>query len=186
MIFGGDLKKGSNIRLDGVLYRVLKVQYHKPGRGNAYMQTTVMDIATSKESSRVFNADERLEDIYVEGIDVEYLYRDGEMLTFMNKSTYEQYEASASLFGDDVLYLRDNMTLELKVYEGKPIDYQLPTTVQYKVVETEMAVAGNTAGNVTKRVKVDTGLSVQVPMFVNEGDLIKIDTRDGSYLGRNA
>jgi elongation factor P len=184
MISAGDLRKGTTLRLDGNLYRVVNTAYNKPGRGTATMRTTLMDIRTGSTSQRVFPIEDRLDNIFVESETVELLYRDGEMFHFMNTASYEQYEVNTSLFGDDALYLRDGMNIELKVYEGSPIDYELPTTLTYTVAEAEAAVVGDTAGSVQKKVKTDTGLSVLVPIFVNEGDTIKVDTRDGSYLGR--
>jgi elongation factor P len=184
MISAGDLRKGTTLRLDGTLYRVVNTAYNKPGRGTATMRTTLMDIRTGSTTQRVFPIEDRLDNIFVESETVELLYRDGEMFHFMNTASYEQYEVNTSLFGDDALYLRDGMNIELKVYEGSPIDYELPTTLTYTVAEAEAAVVGDTAGAVQKKVKTDTGLSVLVPIFVNEGDTIKVDTRDGSYLGR--
>ena len=184
MIPGGDLKRGMTLRLDGNLYRVTNTVYNKPGRGTASMRTSLLDIRTGSTSTRIFGADERLDNVFVESEPVEFLYRDGDFLHFMNTNTYEQYESNVALFSEDALYLKENMALELRMYEGQAIDYVLPTTVVYKVVESEMAIAGDTAGSVTKKAKIESGREVQVPLFVNEGDSIKVDTRDGSYVGR--
>ncbi len=184
MIPAGDLKKGTTVKIDGTLWRVVDATYNKPGRGTATMQTSLLNIETGNMSKKIFGADDRLDNVYVETEDVQFLYRDGETLHFMNNSTYDQYEADVALFNDDQYYLKDGMTLELRVYEGKPIDYVFPTTVIYEVVDADPAVVGDTAGAVTKKVKTDTGLSVRVPMFVNVGEKIKVDTRDGSFLGR--
>ena len=184
MIPGGDLKKGVTLRVDNKLMRVVKVKYNKPGRGTAYMDTQLLDLSTGNTVNRIFGADDRLEDLFVEQEPCQFLYSDGDTLHFMNSTTYEQYEAPLSLFGDDALYLKENMDLELRVYDGKPIDYVLPTTMTYTVAEAEVAVVGDTAGSVNKKVKTETGLSVQVPIFINEGETIKVDTRDGSYVGR--
>lgn len=185
MILGGDLKKGTTLRLDGTLWRVTGTEYQKPGRGTASMRTTMMNIATGSTNTKIFGAEERLENIYVENEESEFLYRDGDILHFMNTQTYDQYEVPAALFGDDGLYLKDGMKLELRLFENVCIDYQLPTTVTYKIVDSEVAVVGDTAGAVMKRVTTETGLSVQVPIFIGVGEMIKIDTRDGSYLGRD-
>jgi elongation factor P len=184
MIIAGDLKRGHTLKLDGNLYRVVNTVYAKPGRGTATMTVTLMDIATSNTKKQIFGAEEKLEDIYVEAEDVEFLYADGDILHFMNTSTYDQYESSSALFEEDVSYLKEGMALKLKFYDNRAIDYELPTKVVYTVAEAEVAVVGNTAGNVTKRVKTESGRSIVVPMFINEGDLIEVDTRDGSYLGR--
>ena len=184
MIDGGSLKKGVTLKLNGRLYRVTDTNYHNPGRGAASMQATLLDIQTGQTSKRIFSASERLEDIFVEVEEVEFLYGDSDTLNFMNTTTYEQYEVQRTLFGADAPFLRENMQLELKFYDGQAIDYQLPMTVIYKVTDGEVAVAGDSSGSVTKKVTTETGLVVTVPLFVNVGDNIKGDTRDGSYLTR--
>jgi elongation factor P len=184
MIVATDLKRGVTLRLDNNLYRVVNTQYNKPGRGTASMRTTLMDIATGSTTMRIFSADEKLDNIFVESEMAEYLYDDGEFLHFMNTTTFEQYETNRSLFEDDALYLVEGMQLELRVYEGRPIDYVLPTTVTYEVIDAEAAVAGDTAGAVTKKVTIAGGKQITAPQFINIGDTIKVDTRDGSYVGR--
>jgi elongation factor P len=184
MIEAGDLRKGVTLRLDGNLYRVMNTVYNKPGRGTASMRTTLLSLSTWQNSERIFRADEKLDNVYVESQEVEYLYNDGDHLHFMDNGNYEQYEAPISLFGDDVHYLKDNLVLELRLLDGQAIDYALPTTVTYKVADAEVAVAGDTAGNVMKKATTESGLEIQVPLFVNVGDTIKVDTRDGSYVGR--
>jgi elongation factor P len=123
-------------------------------------------------------------DIRLDNNEVEYLYDDGEFLTFMDTETYEQPQMRRDVFGDDVYYLKESMRLNLSSYEGEIIDYELPSTVEQLITDSEMAVAGDTANNPTKRVTTETGLEVRVPMFVNVGDTIRIKTEDGSYLTR--
>lgn len=185
MIPASDLKKGMILQMDGSMYRVMNTQYNNPGRGAASMRAQLMDIRTEQTQYRVFAADESVNNLFVENEPAKFLYGDGDFLHFMNTNTYDQYDVSVGLFGDDALYLKDDMDLQLRIYDNtQVIDYELPTTVTYTVAEAEVAVAGNTAGAVQKRVKTDTGLSLQVPSFVKEGDVIKVDTRDGSYVGR--
>ena len=185
MIPASDIRKGTVLEMDGNMYRVMNTQYNNPGRGAASMRAQLMDISTGSTQYRVFSAEESLNNIFVETEPVTYLYGDADLLHFMNSETFEQYEVNRSLFGDDALYLREDMELQLMTMEGgRVIDYQLPTTMTYTIVEAEVAVVGKTSGAVTKKVRTDTGLSVTVPNFVNEGDLIKVDTRDGSYVGR--
>jgi elongation factor P len=185
MIPASDIRKGTVLQLDGTLYRVMNTQYNNPGRGAASMRAQLMDISTTQTQYRVFSAEESLNNIYVETEEVKFLYGDDDFLHFMNNETYDQYDVNRSLFGEDALYLRDDMDLQLMTTEGSTvIDYVLPTTVTYTVVEAEVAIVGNTSGAVTKKVRTDTGLSITVPNFVNEGDSIKVDTRDGSYVGR--
>jgi elongation factor P len=184
MIEAGDLKTGVTLKLDNNLYRVTKSLYNKPGRGKASMNTTLMDIRTGHTINRVFGVEERLDNIFVEAEKVQYLYGDGMHLHFMNPESYEQYEAGIELFGDDIHYLTENLELELRLYEGLAIDYKLPTTVTLKIGESDVQIAGDTSGKVMKKAKTETGLEVAVPLFVNVGDLITVDTRDGSYTGR--
>lgn len=184
MISASDLRRGTILQLDGTIFRVLSTQYNNPGRGAASVRAQLMDINTEQTKYRIFSAEETLNNLFVETQNTKFLYSDDDTLHFMNTETFEQHEVSKTLFGDDVLYLKDDMDLQLLVYNNRVIDYVLPTTVVYAVVEAEVAAVGNTAGAVNKRVKTDTGLSVQVPGFVNEGDSIKVDTRDGSYVSR--
>lgn len=184
MIEAGDLKTGTTLRIDGNMYRVMKTNYNKPGRGKATMGVTMLDLRSGNTVQRIFSAEERLDNVFVDAQQVDFLYRDANTLHFMNPDDYEQYETSVELFGDDVLYLKENMRLELRLFEGMAIDYKLPTTVTMEVAEAEVAIAGDTTGKVTKKVTTETGLTVQVPIFINQGDLIVVDTRDGSYVGR--
>ncbi|MCD4687351.1 MAG: elongation factor P, partial [Anaerolineae bacterium] len=131
-----------------------------------------------------FNSGEKVEDIRIETTRVEYLYEDGDFLTFMDLDTYEQPPMLKDLFGDDFSYLTPNLTIKLMSYEGEIIDYELPPNVDHKIVEAEMAVAGNTATGATKRVRTETGLMVSVPLFVEEGNTIRVDTRNGEYITR--
>jgi elongation factor P len=184
MIDVNDLRKGVTFTYDGNLYRVLEYAHNKPGRGNATIRTKLRDLRTGSTYERTFQSGDRVQDIRVESTVVEYHYSDGEFLHFMDIETYDQHELSMALFGDDFNYLRENMQLKLSSYEGEIIDYELPTTVEQKIVEAEMAVAGDTATGATKKVITETGLQVTVPLFVNVGDTIRVDTRDGSYLTR--
>ncbi len=184
MIPASDIRRGTVLEVDGNTYRVIKTEYNNPGRGAASMRAQLMDIATGSTQYRIFSAEDSLNNLYVETFPVKYLYGDEDLLHFMNMELYDQYEVNRSLFGDDALYLREDMDLQLNMNGARVLDYQLPTTMVYQIVEAEIAVVGNTSGSVTKRVKTDTGLSVTVPNFVNEGDSIKVDTRDGSYVGR--
>jgi elongation factor P len=185
MIPASDIRKGTILEMDGSTYRVINTQYNNPGRGAASMRAQLMDLNTGATQYRVFTAEESLNNLFVETESVKYLYGDNDLLHFMNNETFDQYDVNRSLFGDNALYLKDDMDLQLMTTEGsRVIDYQLPTTMTYTVVEAEVAVVGNTSGAVTKKVKTETGLSVTVPNFISEGEQIKVDTRDGSYVGR--
>lgn len=184
MIDVNDLRKGVTFTVDGNIYRVLEYSHNKPGRGNATIRTTLRDLRTGSTVPRTFQSGDRVQDIRVETSTVEFLYSDSEFMHFMDLSTYEQHELRREVFGDDALYLYENMQLSLMNYEGEIIDYELPTTVEHTITDSEMAVAGNTATNTYKKVITQTGLIVQVPLFVNVGDKIRIDTRDCSYITR--
>jgi elongation factor P len=184
MIDVNDLRKGVTFTVDGNLYKVLEYAHNKPGRGNATIRTTLRDLRTGATIQRTFTSGDRVQDIRVESTVVEYLYTDSEFLHFMDVSTFDQNELRADIFGDDLRFLKENMQLKLSSYEGEIIDYELPTTVDYEVVESEVAVAGDTATGATKKVITETGLKVTVPLFVAVGDKIRVDTRDGSYLTR--
>lgn len=185
MIKAGDIRKGTVLRLDGNLFRVMNTQYNKPGRGSASMRAQLMDISTGNTGYRVFPADENLDNIYVETRKVKYLYNDGTSFHFMDQDSFEQYEAMMAFFDEDALFLKEDLEMQLMVMDnGVVIDYILPTTITYTVASAEAVAAGNTAGSVTKYVKTETGLSVQVPSFVDEGQQIVVDTRDKTYVGR--
>jgi elongation factor P len=184
MIDVNDLRKGVTFTVDGNLYKVLEYAHNKPGRGNATIRTTLRDLRTGATIQRTFTSGDRVQDIRVESNVVEYLYNDSEFLHFMDVSTFDQNELRSDVFGDDIRFLKENMQLKLSSYEGEIIDYELPTTVDYEVVESEVAVAGDTATGATKKVTTETGLKVTVPLFVSVGDKIRVDTRDGSYLTR--
>jgi len=184
MIDVNDLRKGVTFTIDGELYKVLEYSHNKPGRGNATIRTTLRNLRTGATIQRTFTSGDRVQDIRLETRVVEYLYADGDTLYFMDVETFEQPELPRAIFGDDFLYLKENLQLKLLNYEGEVIDYELPNTVEYQVVDAEMAVAGDSATGATKRVTVETGLQVTTPLFVNVGDTIRVDTRDGSYLTR--
>jgi len=184
MIDVHQLRKGTTFTLDGELYKVIEFQHHKPGRGKAVIRTKIRNLRTGATLDKNFISGDRVEDIRIERVAVQYLYNDGMFYHFMNNETYEEIPLSANVLGDSVKYLIDNMTLNISVYENEPIDIELPTTVDLEVVDAPMAIAGDTATGVTKTVTLESGLQVNVPLFVNEGDAIRVDTRTGEYLTR--
>lgn len=184
MIDVHQLRKGTTFTLDGELYKVIEFQHHKPGRGKAVIRTKIRNLRTGSTIDKNFISGDRVEDIRIERVEVQYLYNDGTFYYFMNNDTYEQILLPAQALGDSVKYLVDNMTLNISVYENEPIDIDLPTTVDLQVVEAPMAIAGDTATGATKSVTLESGLQVNVPLFVNRGDTIRVDTRTGEYLTR--
>jgi elongation factor P len=184
MIDVNDLKKGVTFEFDGELYRVLDYHHVKMGRGNAVIRTKVRNLRTGGTAEKTFQSGDRVQDIRLEKREIQYLYSDGDLYHFMDTETYEQPVFSAQLLGDAVPYLTDGMTMTLLTYEGEALDIELPTTVDLEVTDAEPGFAGDTATGATKEVTVSTGLKVQTPLFVQIGDVIRIDTRTGSYLTR--
>jgi elongation factor P len=184
MIGVTEMRKGTVVELDGELWRVLEYQHHKPGRGNAIIRTKLRNLRTGATIERTFTSGERVQDVRLDHHTVQYLYHDGDLYYFMDLETFEQPVLRAEALGDAVHYLTENVIVELETYRGEPIAIELPTTVDLKVIEAEPGFAGDTAASPSKQVTVETGLKVQVPMFINVGDVIRIDTRDGSYVTR--
>ena len=184
MIGVNALRRGVTFTMDGQLYKVLEYQHHKPGRGKAVIRTTLRNLRTGATIHHNFISGDRVEDIRIERRGVQYLYTDGDLYYFMDTETYEQTALSASVLGDQVRYLKESLELVLSTYEGEPLDVELPTTVGLEVVEAEMAVAGDTATGTLKKVTLETGLEVQVPLFIDQGNVIRVDTRTGEYVTR--
>lgn len=184
MIDVNDLRKGVTFELDGQLFKVLDYSHNKPGRGNATIRTKLYNLRTGANIERTFQSGDRVQDIRLDHHQVQFLYKDGELYYFMDNDTYEQTPLAAKSLGDTVNYLKENLDVKLTFYDGEPLDIELPTAVELKVVESEAGVRGDTATGANKLATTETGLKVQVPLFVNVGDTIKVDTRDGGYLTR--
>ncbi|MCB9457806.1 MAG: elongation factor P [Anaerolineaceae bacterium] len=184
MIDVNQLRKGTTFLEENQIYKVLTYTHTKPGRGNATIRVKVRNMRTGSTIELTYNSGMQVQDIRVEYHNVQYLYEDGEFLTFMDMDSYEQPQIRKDVFGDDALYLRENLELKLSSYEGEIIDYELPLTIDYEVTDSEMAIAGDTANNPQKKVTIETGLQVQVPMFINVGDTIRVKTEDNSYVTR--
>jgi elongation factor P len=184
MIDVNDLRKGVIFESDNNLWKVLDYHHNKPGRGNATIRVKVVNLRNGTQREMTFQSGFRVQDVRLDYHNVQYLYNDGHLYYFMDQETYEQPAVSAEVLGDNVYYLKEGMEAKLTFYQGEPLDIELPLTVDLLITEAEVAVKGDTATGVTKRVKTETGLQVQVPAFVNQGDVIRVDTRDGSYLTR--
>ena len=184
MIDVNELRRGVTFTMDDELYKVLEYQHHKPGRGKATIRTTLRNLRTGATIQKNFISGDRVEDIRIERRGVQYLYTDGDLYHFMDTETYEQTALSTAALGDQVRFLKESMELILAMYEDEPIDVELPTTVDMEVVEAELAVAGDTATGAMKKVTLETGLEVQVPLFIERGDVIRVDTRTGEYVTR--
>jgi elongation factor P len=178
------LRKG-NIFLEGdVLWRVMEFHHIKMARGGATIRLKVRNVRTGSLVEKTFNNGARVEDVRLEGRTMEYLYPEGDQYVFMDTNTYDQVSLTQEILGEALNYLSDNQTLEVEFYGEEALGVTLPTTVDLQVTWAEMAVAGDTANNPTKAVELESGLKLQVPMFVKEGDTIRVDTRDGRYVTR--
>ncbi|MCU0484914.1 MAG: elongation factor P [Anaerolineales bacterium] len=184
MIDVNDLRKGVTFEYDGSLFKVLEYSHHKPGRGNATIRVKAFNLRTGANIEKTFQSGERVQEARLDFHNVQYLYSDGSFYYFMDLDTFDQPAIPAAILGDSASYLKESMECKLTFYQGEPLDIDLPLTVDLKVVEAEMAVRGDTATGVTKRVITETGLAVQVPGFVNVGDVIRVDTRTGGYITR--
>jgi len=179
-----DLRKGVNFELDGSLYKVLDYSHHKPGRGNATIKCKTINLRTGTTLDMTFQSGDRVQDVNLDYHNAEYLYRDENFFHFMDLKTYEQPAISANLFSDLEGYLKSNMEVKLTFYEGEPLDIELPLTVDLEVTQADVAVRGDTATGVTKKVTTETGLMVSVPNFVEVGDTIRVNTSSGTYVTR--
>ena len=184
MITANDLRRGATFEMEGELYQVVEYQHSFIGRGSANVRVKMRNLRTGAITDRTFSPDDRINDIRLELRGVQYLYNDGILYYFMDTETYEQPALSADILGDTVDYLTENMTLQISTYDSEPVDIVLPITVELKVVEAPPGFAGDTATGATKQVTLETGFKVTVPLFVEEGDIIRVDTRTGQYLSR--
>jgi elongation factor P len=184
MISTGDLRKGVVIELDGELWQVLDYHHIKMGRGSAQVRMKVRNIKRGQTVERTFQAGEKWPRAFLDKRQVQFLYSDGTDYHFMDSESYEQFLMTADQLGDMTQYLKDGMSLERTTYEGETIGVELPITVDLVVAETEPGFAGDTQSGARKPATTDTGLVVQVPLFVTEGDTIRVDTRTGEYQTR--
>ncbi|MCL4516356.1 MAG: elongation factor P [Firmicutes bacterium] len=184
MISVNDLRPGLTIELEGAVWSVVEFLHVKPGKGAAFVRTKLKNVKTGQVLERTFRAGERVETAHVENREMQYLYSSGGDYQFMDTSSYDQMVLSEDKLGDAVKYLKENMNIEIQVYQGQPIGVNLPNTVELKVMETDPGLKGDTASGGSKPAKMETGAVVQVPLFINIGDVIRIDTRTGQYLSR--
>lgn len=184
MIDVNELRSGVTFMLDGDLYKVLEYSHHKPGRGKATIRTKVRNLRSGSVLEKSFTSGDRIQDIRLDHNIVQFLYQDGDFFHFMDTETYEQPTLNASMLGEAINFLTEGLEVKLTFYQGEALDIDLPTAVDLKVEESEPAVKGDTATGANKIVTTQTGLRVQVPLFVEAGDTIRVDTRTGNYLTR--
>jgi elongation factor P len=184
MIDVNELRKGVTFELDGNLYKVIDYSHNKTGRGSANIKVKARNLLTGANVERSFSNGQTVQDVSLDFNNVQYLYKDGDTYIFMDNETFEQPAISEKALGESAQYLKEGMEVKLTFYKGEAIDVELPTSVDLKVVEAEMAIRGDTATGVTKKVTTETGITVQCPNFVNVGDTIRVDTRTGEYVTR--
>ena len=184
MISTGELRKGVAIELDGDLWQILDYHHIKMGRGSAQVRITLRNIKRGQTVERSFQAGTKWPRASMERRPVQFLYRDDDDFHFMDTDTYDQFMLRGEQLGDSVQYLKDGMTLERTTYQGETIGVELPVTVDLRVTQTEPGFAGDTAQGARKGATLETGLVVSVPLFVNEGDTVRVDTRTGEYQTR--
>ena len=184
MIAATQIKRGMSIKLNGELYRVFSFQHITPGNWRGMVQTKLKSVKSGSIIEHRFRSEDRIEQAYLETHEVEYLYSDASDYYFMNTETFEQFHLPAELLEDAVPYMIPNIKLQVEFYEGRPIGVDMPASVELRVVSTEPGLRGATVSNVTKPATMETGLVIQVPPFINEGELIRVDTSDGKYLER--
>lgn len=179
-----ELKKGQTILLDGEMYKIMEWSHNKQGRGSANVRLQLKNIRNGANTERTFMAGSKFEDVRLERRPVQFMYADGDEYNFMDAESYEQLSISKRVLGDTVNFIRESDTIDILMFRGEPIDVDLPAAVVLRVEETEQALQGDRATAGTKPARLETGLTVQVPLFVNTGDRIKVDTREAKYLER--
>lgn len=179
-----DLKKGTLFQIDGVPYRVTDYNQKVMGRGGSIVNVRIKSLLDGKVLEKTYKGNEQLDSADVDNQNVQYLYTDGNTFYFMNEETFEQFEVSADLVGDGAGYLKEGDKIQLQFFNDQPINVELPKNVPLKVTYTENVVKGDTTSSVLKNAELETGITVKVPAFIKQGDVIKVDTRTGEYLER--
>ncbi len=184
MIEANDLKYGIVIKSNDELYLVLETQHVKPGKGPAYVRAKLKNFLKGNVIEKTFRSNEKIEDIYIERRNMQFLYKADDEYTFMDNKSYEQVTLTNDIIGESTKFLKEGMNVEIQFYNETPISVILPTFVELKVVSTEPGLKGDTVSTPMKPAKVETGATIMVPLFINEGDIIKIDTRTNTYIER--
>lgn len=185
MIYASDFRNGMTFVMNGEPHVVLSFQHVKPGKGAAFVRTKYRNILTGATREEAFNPNDKFDQAVIETKQMQYLYNDGDLYYFMDPESYEQVPLAKDLVEEAIKYLRENDTATVRFYQGNAFIVEAPNFVDLKIIETEPGVKGNTATNVTKAATVETGAVIQVPIFIEEGEVIQIDTRTGEYLGRS-
>ena len=184
MVSAGDFRNGVTFEMDGNVLQIIEFQHVKPGKGAAFVRAKVKNVITGSVIERTFNPSEKFPTAFVERKDMEYSYNDGDLYYFMDLETYELVPINASELSDNFRFVKENMTCKILSYKGNVFGVEPPNFVDLQVTKTDPGFAGNTATNTTKPATLETGAEVKVPLFINEGEKIQIDTRTGEYMAR--
>lgn len=181
----GEFRNGTTFEMDGQVLQVIEFQHVKPGKGAAFVRTKMKNVITGAVTERSFNPTDKFEQAFVERRDMQYLYNDGDLYYFMDNETYEQIPISKETLGDDFRFVKEEMICKVLSYKGNVFSVEPPLFVELEIIETDPGFKGNTATNTLKPAVVETGATVKVPLFIDQGEKIKIDTRTGEYLERS-
>ena len=184
MISAGDFRNGMCFEMDGQVFQVVEFQHVKPGKGAAFVRTKYKNVKTVSVVERSFNPNEKFEQAQLERNDMQYIYSDGDLYYFMDQETYEQRPISKENIGDNIRFLKEEMICKVLSYKGEIFGVELPIVVELEITECEPGVRGDTTNNATKIATLETGATVKVPLFVNQNEIIRVDTRTGEYLER--
>ncbi|WMI81387.1 elongation factor P [Anaerotignum sp. MB30-C6] len=184
MISAGDFRNGVTMEYEGAPYVILEFQHVKPGKGAAFVRTKIKNLKTGAVLEKTFRPTEKMPKAHIDRQDMQYLYSDGDLVHFMNAETFDQIAINADQVGDALEFVKENEVVKILSYGGQVFGIEPPLFVELKIAETEPGFAGNTAQGATKPAKLETGAQIQVPLFINQDEVVKIDTRTGEYLGR--
>ena len=184
MITAGDFRNGVTFEMDGNVVQIIEFQHVKPGKGAAFVRTKIRNVITGAVTERTFNPTDKFPTAFVERKEMQYLYNDSGLYYFMDNETYENIPINESVLGDNFKFVKENTDVKILSYKGNVFGVEPPFFVELEVTETEPGVRGDTATNVTKPATLETGAEIRVPIFINEGDVIRIDTRTGEYMER--
>ncbi len=184
MVTAGDFRNGMTFEMDGKVYQIIEFQHVKPGKGAAFVRTKIRNVIEGSVVEKTFNPTEKFPTAFVERKDMEYSYNDGGLYYFMDQETYELVPINEADLGDNFKFVKENMMCKVLSYKGNVFGVEPPNFVELKVAQTDPGFAGNTATNATKPATLETGAEIRVPLFINEGDMIRIDTRTGEYMER--
>lgn len=184
MITAGDFRNGVTFDMDGNVYQIIEFQHVKPGKGAAFVRTKIKNVISGAVTEKTFNPTDKFPTAFIERREMQYLYNDGDLYYFMDNETYENMPINASVLGDNFKFVKENTDVKVLSYKGVVFGVEPPFFIELQVTKTDPGFAGNTATNTTKPATLETGAEIRVPLFINEGDMIRIDTRTGEYMER--